>query len=184
VVLGATNVDTTGTINQVTTGTFSGVIGQFSGRTGSVTKIGAAMLTLSGTNTYTGDTTVNAGTLALASTGELMFLVRNGNVANRILGTGAVTLDGTLRLNVSNVTDTVGTWNLVNVSTLGETFGSTFGLKLTDNTTFSNDGGGSYSSGNWSFSTATGNLTLIPEPGSAALLLGAGALLLARRRRP
>ncbi|GAA4452881.1 autotransporter domain-containing protein [Novipirellula rosea] len=47
--------------NQVTDGTYSGVI---SG-TGSLTKTGAGMLTLSGASTHTGDTTIHAGRLAV-----------------------------------------------------------------------------------------------------------------------
>jgi autotransporter-associated beta strand protein len=48
-------------ISQTTDGAFAGTI---SG-TGSLTKIGAGELTLSGSNTFTGSTTVNAGTLTL-----------------------------------------------------------------------------------------------------------------------
>jgi autotransporter-associated beta strand protein len=68
--------------NNVTT-TFSGTI---VGTGGSLTKIGTGTLTLSGANTYTGATTVNAGTLLLQ---------RNGNASNT--GTGNVTVNaGTL----------------------------------------------------------------------------------------
>lgn len=45
--------------------TFSGVLNQGPGSTLAVTKVGSGTWTLTGTNTYTGDTTVNAGVLAV-----------------------------------------------------------------------------------------------------------------------
>ncbi len=45
--------------------TFPGVLNQGAGSTLAVTKVGAGTWTLTGTNTYTGDTTVNAGVLAV-----------------------------------------------------------------------------------------------------------------------
>ncbi len=53
--------------DQATTGTYAG---NLSG-TGSLTKSGVGILTLSGTNTYAGGTTVSAGTLAIASDAKL-----------------------------------------------------------------------------------------------------------------
>jgi autotransporter-associated beta strand protein len=49
---------------------FSGVIQNTSGRL-AVTKIGSGILTLGGSNTYTGNTLINGGTLALGSSGAL-----------------------------------------------------------------------------------------------------------------
>jgi len=65
------------------TDTFSGALNQAAGSTLAVTKVGAGTWTLTGTNTYTGDTTVNAGVLAvdgdsLANTGKLV--VNGGKV--------------------------------------------------------------------------------------------------------
>ncbi len=56
---------------------FAGVIEDGSGVT-SVTKEGAGALTLSGMNTYTGITTINAGALSIASTGALPGWDTNG----------------------------------------------------------------------------------------------------------
>ncbi|HUI06165.1 MAG TPA: autotransporter-associated beta strand repeat-containing protein [Verrucomicrobiae bacterium] len=55
------------TINQTADGTFAGNI---SGPNGSLTKSGAANLTLSGSNTFTGGTAVSAGTLTLDYTSQ------------------------------------------------------------------------------------------------------------------
>ena len=71
VFLGGVNL-TVGT-NDLST-TFSGVMqdGGFSGGTGgSLTKTGTGKLTLSGANTYTGGTTVNAGTLLVSNCNRL-----------------------------------------------------------------------------------------------------------------
>jgi outer membrane autotransporter protein len=64
--------------NDNTSTTFSGTI---SG-TGGLTKIGSGVLTLSGTNTYSGGTTLAAGTLRVTS--------------NQALGTGALTTTGSI----------------------------------------------------------------------------------------
>lgn len=73
-----TKVISVGGLN--TNSTFSGAIGGGSG-TIAVTKVGSGTWTLSGANTYTGATTVNAGTLALGA-------------ANRIADTSALVMNG------------------------------------------------------------------------------------------
>ena len=60
--------------NQLTVGSnnlSTAVSGAIEGTGGSLVKVGSGVLTLSGTNTYTGATTVNAGTLIAASNGAL-----------------------------------------------------------------------------------------------------------------
>ncbi|NKA16744.1 MAG: hypothetical protein EBV74_02310, partial [Alphaproteobacteria bacterium] len=77
-----------------TSTTFSGVIQNGTG-TLSLTKSGSGTLTLSGANTYTGLTTVSAGTLAYG--------------VNNAIYTGAVTVNGsTAVLDLGVYTDTVG----------------------------------------------------------------------------
>lgn len=87
--------------------TYSGV---FSG-TGSLTKAGTGNLTLTGANTYTGTTTVSAGTLTVGSGGSL----GTGNV---ILSGGTI-VGGTL--NISRLTATVGTFDGVLTGSSGFT---------------------------------------------------------------
>jgi len=149
---------------------------------GSLTKVGTGLARLSGVNTYTGNTVINAGTLNLLNGGETRFVIQNGNVSNQILGTATVDLSGLFRLDTSALTAAAGTWNLVNVGTSNETFGGTFGLAFVGGPTFTNDGGGLYSSGPWTFSTANGNLVMVPEPSSVLSLLAGSAMLLRRRR--
>ena len=94
VFLGANNL-TIGSNNLSTT--FSGVIqdgGQNGGTGGSLTKIGRGTLTLTGANTYTGDTNVNRGVLQVdGSITSNTFVNRGATLA----GTG--TIDGNLTNN-------------------------------------------------------------------------------------
>ena len=65
------------------------------------TKIGAGVLTLSGANTYTGNTLVNAGVLTLASGGSMSFVIGANGVNSFIGGTGTLNLDGAFSLNLT-----------------------------------------------------------------------------------
>jgi autotransporter-associated beta strand protein len=95
--LGSNNL-TVGSNNLSTT--FSGVIldgGTNGGAGGSLAKIGAGTLTLSGGNTYTGGTTVNAGTLLVnntsgSGTGTGAVQVNAGTLGGTGTITGAVTV--------------------------------------------------------------------------------------------
>lgn len=155
------------------TGNVSGV--------GGLTKVGSGEATLEGVNTYAGDTVVSEGTLTIVDGSELRFNIEDGGNSNGVQGTATVSFDGLFRIDISALNDTAGTWNIVDVGSLTESFGSNFGLAFVGGPSFSNDGGGLYSSSDWQFSTATGNLTLVPEPASMLLMAIGGALLYRRR---
>jgi autotransporter-associated beta strand protein len=89
---------------------------------------GSAIQSLSGDNTYTGNTTVNSGgALTITSTGELKFYPTTSGINNSIGGSGTLQFDGTLRTDLSGADSAAGnSWTLVDKSTLAATFGTTF----------------------------------------------------------
>lgn len=160
--------------------TFSGVI---SGA-GSTLISGTGLTQFTGVNTNAGNTTINAGSaLTLTGPGELRFTLGNSGISNQVLGTGGVTFDGFFRIDAAAASQ-VGSWSLVNVGTLSESFGPSFGLAFVGGPTFSDDGGGFYTSGDWSFDTGSGVLTAVPEPSVWALVIaGLLGVIVFRRRR-
>ena len=73
---------------------------------GGLTKNGVGALTLSGNNTYTGATTINAGTLQLGA-------------ANRISNASALTVAGGATFNLNNFAETIGSLSGAGNVTLG-----------------------------------------------------------------
>lgn len=103
-----TGAVTLGATRQVTvsanTLTIGGIIGD-GGNARGLTKAGNGVLVLGGENTYTGTTTINAGTLQM-----------NGN--NRIANGSAVTLGGGTLQAAGTVTDSMGALNVTANSTI------------------------------------------------------------------
>ncbi len=156
--------------------------GGVAAKDGGLTKSNTGVLTLSAVNTYTGDTTVSAGTLLLADNAGMKFVIGANGVNNKVVGTGTLTLDGDFTFDLTAAGTTVGnSWNIVNVATLSETFSSTFsvvGFTETANVWSRNVSGTQYE-----FSEATGVLSVVPEPGTYALLAFGGVMLMVFRRR-
>ena len=105
-------------------------VGYAIGGTGSLTKLGAGTLTLSGANTYAGDTTVNDGTLSLAgSNAQLNFVIGAAGVNNKITGAGTLLLAGDFNFDLAAASTTLNDWwQIVDVGTLVETFEDTFSV--------------------------------------------------------
>lgn len=197
--LGSTGTATTRTINTASTNgahslTLNGVISNgTNGFTTGITKTGARALILGGANDYTGDTIVDDGTLTLASTGALTFVVFGNDVNNQITGDGAgqtVNLDGDFTFDLSGASTTVDhSWNIVDLGNLASvTFGGTFGVTNAGWTENANVWSGMENGATYEFSEITGVLqVVVPEPNTWTMLMGGMGMLAfcqrSRRRR-
>jgi hypothetical protein len=169
--LGIRSAGATGlTINGDITGSGDLIKGQYlSGNSG--------QLTLAANVTTSGNVLVNNGIITLANTSSMTFKIGEDGVSNKIGGTGTVNLNGQIIFDLSMAAEEDGnTWLVVDAGT--ENYGSGFSVQGF------NQSGADWTFGGYTFSQGTGVLTyVVPEPSSAALLLGSGALLFMRRSR-
>jgi autotransporter-associated beta strand protein len=152
-------------ITTAVAGTFSGAIGD-GGNAFGLTKAGSALLTLSGDSTYTGSTTISAGTLQLGSGGTTGSLATSG-ISIATGATLSTVRDGTLTLSAP-ITG-AGSLTVNNVSS-GTTVLSNATNAYTGATTITT-GALQVGSGGTG-KTGTGNVTA--QSGSA--ILGTGAV--------
>ncbi len=159
--------------------TADGVISQSGGSYG-LTKTTASIVTLSGVNTYTGNTTINTGTLILADNAGLKFVIGANGVNNKVTGAGTATLNGDFTLDLTGAATANGnTWTLVDATT--KTFSPTFtvnGFTEAADVWTKTDG-----STTWTFTEATGILSVSSTSGSYGSwetsngITGAGAVV-------
>lgn len=139
----------------------SGVIAQSGGSYG-LTKNEAGVVTLMGVNTYTGNTTVNAGAITLADNAGLKFVIGANGVNNKVTGAGTATLEGDFTLDLTGAAAANGnSWTLVDTTT--KTFGTTFtvnGFSESGDVHTRVEGGNT-----WTFTESTGVLTVTTGAG-------------------
>lgn len=171
--LGASLAGTAGTSTLTLKGSgsysYGGVIqdGTFSGsnawKVALTLNMAGGTQTLTGANTYSGNTSISAGTLSLSSTGSLKFYVKPAAIpadTNKISGSGTASLDGTIFIDLTNAgSPTVGdSWSLIGSS--GKSYGSNFNVDGFIETSsgsgvWQKDAGGGNS---WTFIETTGQL--------------------------
>jgi autotransporter-associated beta strand protein len=150
---------------------------------GGLTKQGSGTIHLGGTATYSGDTRINRGMLAIDASGSLLMGVADAGASDRILvgrsdGNKSLAFNGALKLGVGTVTDPTGTWTLIDKTNVPTTFGSTFSVQLANGTAFTEASDVwtlVQGAKTWTFTEANGQLGLatVPEP-NAIVLLSAG----------
>jgi MYXO-CTERM domain-containing protein len=169
--------------------------------TGGMHRGGSGEVVFGGALTYTGDTDDLYGILTIADTGSMLFGVANSS-SNKIFSSlasgskpsaSSLHFNGAMKLDVSAVTNSYGSWTLVDGTNFDGTlsYGSTFAVQKADGTAFADSSGvWTLVDGpkTWTFTQSTGVLAVTPSPEPGAIILaGTGLLgLLAyawRRRR-
>ncbi|MCW1925338.1 hypothetical protein OKA05_22450 [Luteolibacter arcticus] len=137
---------------------------------GALNTAGLGGLTLSGLNTYSGNTTVNGGTLTLADNARLTFVIgATSGATNTLSGAGTVFLNGDFAIDTTAASAlNSGSWTLENVPSLPGAYGTTFTVL----SGFADAGGDKWTKTDgsklWTFDETTGVLTLATSSGYGA----------------
>jgi autotransporter-associated beta strand protein len=132
------------------------------GTGGSLLKSGGGTLILGAANTYSGNTTVSAGTLTLADNAQLKFVLgATSGTNNSLTGAGTTTLNGDFVIDTTAADAlATGTWTLENVTTSNyDTTFSVVGFVDAGSNTWTKDVSPNK---RYTFDEATGVLTLAP----------------------
>jgi len=154
---------------------------------GDLTKTAGGTLTLSGANTYTGNTTVSDGTLTLDTTGHLAFDILTSGSNNSItVASGAtLTLNGVFDFNLTGAGSNPGDeWTIV--SNAGTTTYDPTNFAVTGFTKSVVGPDTVWTSGSYTFNQSTGVLSIasVPEPNEWAMIsIAVATLAIIRRRR-
>ncbi|WP_269523254.1 beta strand repeat-containing protein [Coraliomargarita parva] len=145
----------------------------------SLIQAGNSNFTLAETNTFTGDVTVNAGTVTLADGASMTVYIGANGVNNGFLGTANLALDGLLIFDLSGADATAGnSWTIIGAG-VAESYGATFAVQ-----DFTESEAGVWTLGDYTFTESTGVLTIsaIPEPSAFAAILGGFCFLFIAKR--
>jgi autotransporter-associated beta strand protein len=166
--------------------------------TGGMEQLGMGEVVMDGASTYTGVTSIEGQLYYDSNSSIVMHITNGGNpysqfVADMRYGSNPRTLglNGLMKLDVASITDTAGSWTLVDSTNMGSiTYGSYFEVTRADGTPFTNTGGvwtDKVGQQTWTFTQSTGvlGLTTSPEPGTLVLLATGlvGLLAYAWRKR-
>lgn len=152
--LGAGNGIISGAINA---GTSTAIV--------NLVKRGSGNWTLAGTNTFNGNVTIEEGSLALASSGQLRFIPTANGTTNAVTGSGTFTANGKFLLDLSNAAVADGNqWVLVNGTNLNESYDPSFSVDSSLGA-FTETSAGVWtltdaSSHVWTFTESTGTLSV------------------------
>jgi autotransporter-associated beta strand protein len=153
--------------------TEGGVIGD-SGNVHSLTKAGAGILTLTGSDTYTGGTSISAGTLSFAngalSTGGITFAASSTLQWN---GANAQDISGQIQAIATGVTATLDTQ--ANNVTLGSSLGGMGGIAKVGTGALTISGANTYSGGT-TLTAGTLNINSATAIGTGTFTINAGTI--------
>lgn len=147
-----------------TNSSYAGILRNGAGAALSLLKTGMGKLTLTGANSYTGNTVIDAGTLELADNAQLRFAIgATSGVCNTLSGAGNASLAGDFVIDTTAAAAlTSGTWQLENVPSLSGAYEPTFSVINPDGSAWTDAGSDKWTmkvgANTWTFDENTGTL--------------------------